>query len=248
MSTALQPRPGGIPGRWIDQLRLMAGTPNGRRIVNTAGVLIGVLLLWWLFGMSRVEERMRDEQVEMFDLAVPPPPPPPPPEEQVVDPEIVPEEVAVTASAAQPDPLSPPQPASANPPAGDLTSLMQDPTSSAPGRFTGGPRGQGGTGNGALIGGSGRGAAAASRAYAEIVQRALMRQLRRRPDLAQAAFTFQVRLRVSGNGQLEILGLSNVQPAELSDDLLEALRGLSRIDTPPPAGMPNQITLQLNQA
>jgi len=247
MSTATQPLPGGTPGRWINQFKLVAGTRNGRRMVNTAGVLIGMLLTYWLASGSQVEERMRDEQVEMFDLAVPPPPPPPPPEDQVVDPEIVPEEVTVTASAVQPDPLSPPQPASANPPAGDLTSLMQDPTA-ASGSFTGGARGQGGTGNGALIGGTGRGAAAASRAYAEIVQRALMRQLRRRPDLAQAAFNFRVRLRVSGSGQLEILGLSNVEPAELQDDLLQALRGLSRIDTPPPAGMPNQITLQLNQA
>ena len=75
-----------------------------------------------------------------------------------------------------------------------------------------------------------------------------MRQLRKRPNLAQASFQFRVRVRVSGSGQLEILGLSGVRPADLEAELLQTLRGLNRIDTPPPAGVPNQITLQLNQA
>lgn len=222
--------------------------PMPSSLRKMVGPAVALLLLafaaWWLFGIDRVEERVRDEEVEMFDLAVPPPPPPPEPVEQ---PEVTPEKIAETADTVQPDPLSPPQPTSTNPPAGDLSSLLQDPTSDS-GAFTGGPRGQGGTGKGALIGGTGRGGNGASRAYAELVQRALMRQLRKRSDLAQASFDFRVSVRVSGTGQLDILGLSNVRPPNLEGDLLQTLRGLSRIDTPPPAGVPNQITLQLNQA
>jgi protein TonB len=218
-------------------------SPGLRRAARPT-ILVVVLALagWWLFSGDTVEERVRDEEVEMFDLSVPPPPPPPP----VEQPEVKPEEVAAEAQAIQPDPLSPPQPASTNPPAGDLSSLMQDPTSDA-GAFTGGARGQGGTGTGPLIGGVGKGSGA-SRAYAELVQRALMRHLRKRADLAAAQFDFRVRVRVSGSGQLEILGLSNVRPPGLEDDLLQTLRSLTRVDAPPPAGVPNQITLQLNQA
>lgn len=221
--------------------------PDMRRVAGPAALLLALLLAaWWFAGLDKVEERVRDEEVEMFDLAVPPPPPPPPPELAEQPPEEV-EKVAETAQAIQPDPLSPPQPASTNPPAGDLSSLLQDPTSDS-GAFTGGARGQGGTGSGPMIGGTGKGGSGASRAYAEIVQRALMRQLRKRPNLAQASFQFRVRVRVSGSGQLEILGLSGVRPADLEAELMQALRGLSRIDTPPPAGVPNQITVQLNQA
>ena len=221
--------------------------PDLRRVAGPAALILALLLAaWWLFGLDKVEERVRDEEVEMFDLAVPPPPPPPPPEVAEKPPEEV-ETVAETAQAVQPDPLSPPQPANTNPPAGDLSSLLQDPTSDS-GAFSGGARGQGGTGSGPMIGGTGKGGAGASRAYAELVQRALMRQLRKRPNLAQASFQFRVRVRVSGSGQLEILGLSGVRPADLEAELMQALRGLNRIDTPPPAGVPNQITLQLNQA
>lgn len=220
--------------------------PDIGRVAGPAALILALLLAaWWLFGLDKVEERVRDEEVEMFDLAVPPPPPPPP-EVAEQPPEEV-EKLTETAQAVQPDPLSPPQPANTNPPAGDLSSLLQDPTSDS-GAFSGGPRGQGGTGSGPMIGGTGKGNAGASRAYAELVQRALMRQLRKRPDLAQASFQFRVRVRVSGSGQLEILGLSGVRPADLEADLMQALRGLNRIDTPPPAGVPNQITLQLNQA
>lgn len=221
--------------------------PDLQKIAGPAALILALALAaWWLFGLDRVEERVRDEEVEMFDLAVPPPPPPPPPEVVEQPPEAV-ERIAETAQVVQPDPLSPPQPTSTNPPAGDLSSLLQDPTSDA-GRFTGGARGQGGSGSGAMIGGTGKGNAGASRAYAELVQRALMRHLRKKSNLAQASFQFRVRVRVSGSGQLEILGLSNVRPSELEAELLQTLRGLNRIDTPPPAGVPNQITLQLNQA
>ncbi|WP_417318347.1 hypothetical protein [Erythrobacter aureus] len=220
--------------------------PSLRKVARPAAVLLLVALAaWWLFVIDRVEERVRNEEVEMFDLAVPPPPPPSTPE-PVEQPDVPPEQVAAEPRAIQPDPLAPSQSTSTNPPAGDLSSLMQDPTSDS-GAFTGGPRGQGGSGKGTLIGGTQRGAGA-SRAYAELVQRALMRQLRKRPDLAQTSFDFRVRVRVSGTGQIEILGLSNVRPSDLESALLQALRGLSRIETPPPAGVPNQITLQLNQA
>ena len=221
-------------------------TPDMRRVAGLAALILALLLAaWWLAGLDKVEERARDEEVEMFDLAVPPPPPPPPEVTEQPPEEI--EKVAETAQAVQPDPLSPPQATNANPPAGDLSSLLQDPTSDS-GAFSGGPRGQGGTGSGPMIGGTGKGGSGASRAYAELVQRALMRQLRKRPNLAQVSFQFRVRVRVSGSGQLEILGLSGVRPADLEAELLQTLRGLNRIDTPPPAGVPNQITLQLNQA
>lgn len=211
-------------------------------------LLLLALAAWWLLTRDRVEQRVRDEEVEMFDLAVPPPPPPPPPEE-IVQPQEETQMLAETASEpVQQDPLSPPQPASANPPAGDIASLMQDPTGDA-GDFVGGPRGQGGTGSGALIGGTGGGkGTGASRAYAEFVQRQLMRHLRKRTSLASVQFSFRVLVRVSGSGGLEILGLSGVRPADLEGELLQTLRGLSRVDTPPPAGVPNQITVQLNQA
>jgi len=216
-----------------------------RAILPVTLVLLLGLAAWWLLNFDKVEERIRGEDVEMFDLAVPPPPPPPP--EPVQQPEETVEKIAEKAEAIQPDPLSPPQPTSTNPPAGDLSSLLQDPTGDA-GAFTGGARGQGGTGTGPLIGGTGRGGNGASRAYAELVQRALMRHLRKRSGLASAQFDFRVRVRVSSSGELDVLGLSNVRPAELEGELLQALRGLSRIETPPPAGVPNQITLQLNQA
>lgn len=217
---------------------------------RAAGPLaIGLLLAlvgWWLLGLDTVAERVRDEEVEMFDLAVPPPPPPPP--EPVEEPEVTPEKVTEQAQAIQPDPLSAPQPVSTNPPAGDLSSLMQDPTSDS-GAFVGGARGQGGTGSGPMIGGIGKAnASGASRAYAELVQRALMRHLRKQGTLASAQFDFRVSVRVSESGQLEILGLSNVRPPRLEGELLQTLQTLSRVDTPPPAGVPNQITLQLNQA
>lgn len=221
----------------------------GPVIMIGLGVLALVLIAWWLLTRDRVEDRPRTEEVEMFDLAVPPPPPPPPPEEVVPQQET--QTIAETTTSSEPvqqDPLSPPQPASANPPAGDISSLLQDPTGDT-GGFVGGPRGQGGSGSGALIGGTGGGkGTGASRAYAELVQRQLMRHLRRRSSLASAQFSFRVRVRVSGSGGLEILGLSGVRPAELEGELLEALRSLSRVDTPPPAGVPNQITVQLNQA
>lgn len=217
-----------------------------RKAIGPIALLLLALAGWWMLGMDRVEDRVRDEEVEMFDLSEPPPPPPPPPE--MVQPEVTPETVAAEAQAIQPDPLSPPQPASTNPPAGDLSSLMQDPTGDA-GAFTGGARGQGGSGTGPMIGGIGKGNAnGASRAYAELVQRALMRHLRKKAALASAQFSFKVRVRVSGSGQLEILGVSGVRPADLEGEILQTLRGLARVDTPPPAGVPNQITLQLNQA
>lgn len=222
--------------------------PALRRALAKALVLVLLALGgWWMLGMDKVEDRARQEEVEMFDLAVPPHPPPPPPE-PMDQTEVTPEKVAAEAQAIQPDPLSPPQPASTNPPAGDLSSLMQDPTGDT-GAFVGGARGQGGSGKGPVIGGIGRGSAnGASRAYAELVQRALMRHLRKRADLASAQFDFRVRVRVSSSGQLEILGLSNVRPPNLESEILQTLRGLSRVETPPPAGVPNQITLQLNQA
>jgi outer membrane biosynthesis protein TonB len=217
-----------------------------RKAAGPAALLLLALVGWWLMGIDKVENRVRDEEVEMFDLSVPPPPPPPPPE-PVEQPVVTPEKVAAEAQAIQPDPLSPPQPASTNPPAGDLSSLMQDPTSDS-GAFAGGARGQGGTGKGPVIGGIGKGSAnGASRAYAELVQRALMRHLRKRANLAAAQFDFRVSVHVSASGQLEVLGLSNVRPPSLESELLQTLRSLSRVDTPPPAGVPNQITLQLNQ-
>lgn len=219
-----------------------------RRWIAVGLSLTGLaLVLWWMLNGTTVEDRARQEDVEMFDLAVPPPPPPPPEQEVPVQ-----EKAQVQPQdAVQPiqrDPLTPAQQTAPNPPAGDLSSLLQDPTAGA-GAFVGGARGQGGSGSGPMIGGVGKGGAAgASRAYAELVQRQLIRHLRKKPDLAQAQFAFQVRVRVSPTGSLEILGVSGVRPADLADKLTQALRGLNRIDTPPPAGVPNQITLQLNQA
>lgn len=240
MTALAQPLP---PGRASAR---MEPPPRGW-IVGGIAVTGLALVLWWVLNGTKVEQRTRQEEVEMFDLAVPPPPPPPPEEVQQVQEkaEVQPQEAV---QPIQKDPLTPPQQTSPNPPAGDLSSLLQDPTA-ATGGFVGGQRGQGGSGSGPMIGGVGKGGAAgASRAYAELVQRALIRHLRKKPDLASAQFAFQVRVRVSGSGGLEILGVSNVRPSDLGAKLEQALRSLNRIDTPPPAGVPNQITLQLNQA
>lgn len=218
----------------------------GRRTGPIAALLLLALIGWWLLGIDKVEDRSRDEEVEMFDLAVPPPPPPPPPE-LVEQPEETVERITEQAQAVQPDPLSPPQPTSTNPPAGDLSSLLQDPTADS-GAFTGGARGQGGTGTGPMIGGTGRGSEGASRAYAEMIQRQLMRHLRKRADLSGRQFGFRIRVRVSGSAELSVLGISNVSPPELEAELMQALRSLTRVEAPPPAGVPNLITLQLNQA
>lgn len=216
-----------------------------------AGLILAALalLLWWMLSATKVEERARQEDVEVFDLAVPPPPPPPPVPQEV---EKIQETNQVEAAeAVQPierDPLTPPQQTSPNPPAGDLSSLLQDPTADA-GGFVGGARGQGGSGSGPLIGGiGGGGKAGASRAYADLVQRAMVRHLRKRPELASAIYTAQVRVRVNGAGVVEILGLSGLTQGELEPKLMKALRSFTRVETPPPAGVPNQITIRLNQA
>ncbi len=147
----------------------------------------------------------------------------------------------------QPDPLSPPQPANTNPPAGDLSSLLQDPTSDS-GAFSGGPRGQGGTGSGPMIGGTGKGGSGASRAYAELVQRALMRQLRKRPNLAQASFQFRVRVRVSGSGSSKSRSCRASARPISRPNCSRRCAGWAGSTRRRPPGVPNQITLQLNQA
>ena len=51
--------------------------PDMRRVAGPAALILVLLLAaWWLAGLDKVEERVRDEEVEMVDLAVPPPPPP----------------------------------------------------------------------------------------------------------------------------------------------------------------------------
>lgn len=211
------------------------------------GVLL-VALVWWLFTLGKVEDRNRTEEVSMFDISQPPPPPPPPPEPEPVE---QPEEaqVAETPQAVQPDPLSPPQPASTEPPAGDLTSLLQDPTANAPTGFTGGPRGQGGSGKGPLIGGTGKGGNAASRAYADLIKNAIMRQLRRDKDLAQEGFAFNVRVSVDGAASVKVVSVSNVAPPELEGAIRKALASFGSVDQPPPAGgpIPFVATINLNQ-
>ncbi|ATQ44598.1 hypothetical protein [Caulobacter mirabilis] len=223
-------------------------TPKSKSWRTLAGLAVGCLAIvglgWWLLSLGKVEERVRTEEVEMFDISQPPPPPPPPaPVEQPQD--VKPEE---TPQTVQPDPLSAQQPESTNPPAGDLSSLLQDPTA-ASSPFSGGPRGQGGTGKGPLIGGTASGAAA-SRAYADIIKNAIMRHLRRDKALAQEGFAFSIKVRVDASANVEVVSVSNVSPPELEASINKALRGLSAVDRPPPAGgpVPFVATIRLNQS
>ena len=223
--------------------------PWPERLAIPAALVIGGLVLvalcWWLLGLGKVEDRVRTEEVEMFDISEPPPPPPPPPEPLQQQAETKPEE---TPQTVQPDPLSATQPTSTNPPAGDLASLLQDPTaSSSP--FAGGARGQGGTGKGPLIGGVASGNAA-SRAYADTIKNLIMRRLRQDKTLAQEAFAFSIKVRVGAAADLEIVSVSSVTPPELEGAITKALRGLSSIDRPPPAGgpVPYVATIRLSQS
>lgn len=222
--------------------------PKLTRWRELAALVVGLAaitaLCWWLLSLGKVEDRVRTEEVEMFDIAQPPPPPPPPtPLETPVEAE--PEE---TPQTVQPDPLSATQPDTTNPPAGDLSSLLQDPTA-ASSAFSGGPRGQGGTGKGPLIGGTSTGNQA-SRAYADLLKNAIMRHLRRDKALAQQGFAFSIRVRVDGGAGLEVVSVSNVTPPELEAAINKALRGLSSVDRPPPAGgpVPFVATIRLNQS
>lgn len=223
--------------------------PNSKRWVSLAGLGIGIAVIlglcWWLLSLGKVEDRVRTEEVEMFDIAQPPPPPPPPPTPVETPPDAKVEE---TPQAVQPDPLSAEQPASTNPPAGDLSSLLHDPTS-ASSPFSGGPRGQGGTGKGPLIGGTSNGNQA-SRAYADLIKNAIMRHLRRDKTLAQEGFSLSIRVRVNAAAGLEVVSVSNVTPPELEAAINKALRGLSTVDRPPPAGgpVPFVATIRLNQS
>jgi len=222
--------------------------PISKRWREWAALVVGCVALvgicWWLLSLGKVEDRVRTDEVEMFDLAEPPPPPPPPPPpiEQVV------EAKPAETQTVQPDPLSAVQPKSTNPPAGDLASLLQDPTAAAS-PFSGGPRGQGGTGKGPLIGGVSNGDAA-SRAYADMIKNAIMRQLRRDKSLAQSGFSFAIKVRVSSGAALEVVSVSNVTPPELEDAITRALRGLSSVDRPPPPGgpVPYVATFRLKQS
>jgi len=207
--------------------------------------LVVIALCWWLLGLGKVEDRVRTEEVEMFDISEPPPPPPPPP---APTPVAQAEKATETPQAVQPDPLSAVQPQSTNPPAGDLASLLQDPTaSSSP--FSGGARGQGGTGKGPLIGGTSSGNTA-SRAYADTIKNLIMRHLRKDKALAQQAFAFSIKVRVGAGADLEVVSVSSVSPPELEGAITKALRGLSSIDRPPPAGgpVPYVATIRLSQS
>jgi len=217
---------------------------SGRKAALPVLLLGAGLLVWWLMSLDRIDERTRNEDVEMIDIAVPPPPPPPPvPEEQPeVKPEDQPQE---TTQSVQPDPLSPPQPATTNPPAGDLSSLLQDPSADS-GAFVGGARGQGGTGKGPLIGGTG--SAGASRAYAERVMLHVRRQVSRSAALKGKAYRFRLRLSVSPRGAITLGDLRNVTPPELQAVIDAALKGLGAMDAPPPEGMPNFINIDINQS
>jgi len=209
------------------------------------GLMVFAVLCWWLLGLGKIEDRVRTEEVEMFDIAQPPPPPPPPPTPLETPVEAKPEE---TPQTVQPDPLSATQPNTTNPPAGDLSSLLQDPTA-ASSAFSGGQRGQGGTGKGPLIGGVSTGNQA-SRAYADLLKNAIMRHLRRDKALAQQGFAFSIRVRVDGAAGLEVVSVSNVTPPELEAAITKALRSLSSVDRPPPAGgpVPFVATIRLNQS
>ncbi|OYW44774.1 MAG: hypothetical protein B7Z08_06150 [Sphingomonadales bacterium 32-68-7] len=207
-------------------------------------LLIGAVALWWLLSWDKIGEHARNEEVEMIDIAVPPPPPPPPVTEEQT--EIAPDQAAPTPTqTVQPDPLSPPAPPSANPPAGDLSSLLQDPSAES-GAFVGGRRGQGGTGTGALIGGTGTGGAQASRAYAEAVNLHIQRHVRRHAALSGKPYGFRLRVSVSPSGAISIRGLSGFDPAEREPDVRSALGGLAAMSSPPPEGLPNVITLTIN--
>lgn len=226
-----------------------APAPGPRRWTTPVALVVGGLVLvalcWWLLGLGKVEDRVRTEEVEMFDISEPPPPPPPPPEPLQQQTVTKPEE---TPQTVQPDPLSAVQPTSTNPPAGDLASLLQDPTaSSSP--FTGGARGQGGTGKGPLIGGISSGNTA-SRAYADTIKNLIMRHLRKDKALAQEAFAFSIKVRVGAGADLEVVSVSGVTPPELEGVITKALRGLSSIDRPPPAGgpVPYVATIRLSQS
>jgi outer membrane biosynthesis protein TonB len=212
-------------------------------LVPALGLLALLGIAWWLLSIDRVTERVRQEDVEMIDIAVPPPPPPPPPEE--VQTEVQPDPSMPQAQSVQPDPLSPPQPATTNPPAGDLNSLLQDPTADS-GAFSGGARGQGGTGKGPLIGGIGRGSGA-SRAYAEKVMLHIRRTLQRSGALKGKAYKFRLRVTVSPSGGLSIAGAKGVEPADLEAAVSAALRGVPAMDSPPPEGMPNFVNVEINQ-
>jgi len=229
----MKPNPRPLPRRWRTPAALVVGG------------LIVVALCWWLLSLGKVEDRVRTEEVEMFDISEPPPPPPPPPEPVQQQAETKPEEAP---QVVQPDPLSATQPTSTNPPAGDLASLLQDPTaSSSP--FAGGARGQGGTGKGPLIGGVAS-RNAASRAYADTIKNLIMRHLRKDKALAQEAFAFSIKVRVGAAAELEVVSVSGVTPPELEGVIAKALRGLSSIDRPPPAGgpVPYVATIRLSQS
>ena len=214
-------------------------------VAIAVGCLALAGLCWWLFGLGKIESRVRSEEVEMFDISEPPPPPPPPPVPVEQKPDAKTEEKPQTV---QPDPLSATQPKSTNPPAGDLTSLLQDPTANAS-PFTGGPRGQGGVGKGPLIGGTSSGNGA-SRAYADTIKNLIMRHLRRDKSLAQEGFSFSIKVRVNAGAGLEVVSVSNVTPPELEAAINKALRGLPSLDQPPPAGgpVPYVATIRLNQS
>ncbi len=202
--------------------------------------------LWWLLSGDNVVEVARDEEVDMFDLVEDTPPELPQPE--LVEPDMQPEQTPQDSveQAIQPDPLSPEQPTSSTPPAGDLNSLLQDPTGQA-GAFSGGQRGQGGRGNGPMIGGTGRGGGpSASRAYAESVLLHVQRQLRRSGELRNKSYRFRIRLSVSPSGAITIRSTDRFDPPDLGSTIRGALRGLGSMSSAPPEGMPNAITLSVN--
>lgn len=220
--------------------------PSAKALIFVVIALAGALLLWWLLSLDKVENRTRNEEVEMIDIAVPPPPPPPVEPEQVQDkPQETPAEAPQTV---QPDPLTPPAAPSANPPAGSLDSLLQDPTGAA-GAFIGGPRGQGGTGKGPLIGGIGKGAPSqASRAYADRVRLHVQRALQRNAGLRGKSFRFRVRVNVSPGGAVSMGRATGIDPAELAGAIAAALSSVGSMDAPPPEGMPNFINIDINQS
>lgn len=212
-------------------------------LLAIVGLIVAVVVAVWLMNPGDVEERVRAEEVEVFDISEPPPPPPPVPEDV---PQETLDEAAPVEQVIQADPLAAVQPPTTNPPAGDLNSLLEDP-SGAPSAFSGGPRGQGGTGSGPLIGGTGSGRGGASRAYADSVRTQVQRHLRRAPSLRQATFSLQVRVRVSTTGALQIVSVSKVTPPEMEAQISRVLRSLTSVERPPPEGISNVITLQFNQ-
>lgn len=208
-------------------------------------------LLWWYLSRERIEEVVRQEEVEMFDLAVPPPPPPPPPE--IVPPEEVPPEVQPVEAAPQPDPLKEIADKSQSTQASDVSNLP-GPTTDQASPFTNGnpgpaaPPGNANTSappRRAVSFGMGTGDARASRAYAESVSRHIQAHVRRAGALKGKGYRFNVRVSVSPSGGLSVRSVSGVDPAELADAVRDALAGLPAMTSGPPEGKANTITVNI---